>query len=226
MPLPRSKESSTSGIIESASGEKHIPSSQRADGSTRREIKIRPGYRPPEDVEVYKNRTAEAWKNRGGGGGGVPGATLVESDDGRPAAGGGSTAASTKNAKRKEARRRAKAAAENKDDGGAEPGWSNNAGTTVAGQRSEGRDEPAAAADSQTLPRANSASDDPAQERERQARRLQKKLRQARDLKEKKDKGDTLLPEQLEKVIRMNELVRQLESLGFDSEGQRQGADE
>jgi partner of Y14 and mago protein len=48
-----------------------------------------------------------------------------------------------------------------------------------------------------------------------------KKLRQARELKDKKEKGDALLPEQFEKVIRINELIRQLESLGFDAQGEK-----
>ncbi|CAD0041057.1 unnamed protein product [Aureobasidium pullulans] len=63
---------SRAGITTSASGERHIPSSVRPDGSVRKEIRVRPGYRPPEDVELYKNRTAEAYKNRTKGG--VPGA--------------------------------------------------------------------------------------------------------------------------------------------------------
>jgi hypothetical protein len=44
-------------------------------------------------------------------------------------------------------------------------------------------------------------------------------LRQARELREKQ-KGENLLPEQFEKVIRINELIRQLDNLGFDPEGE------
>ncbi|KAI4142102.1 MAG: hypothetical protein LQ340_007438, partial [Diploschistes diacapsis] len=74
--------SSSSGIITTPTGTRHIPSSLRADGSTRREIRIRPGYRPPEDVELYKNRTAEAWKTRGqNSGSGVPGAEKAEDEE-------------------------------------------------------------------------------------------------------------------------------------------------
>ena len=42
-------------------------------------------------------------------------------------------------------------------------------------------------------------------------------------MKDKKDKGDKLLPEQFEKVIKINELIRQLESLGFDAQGEKKG---
>src|SRR2546429_5342044 len=97
--MPSVETPSKSGITTSSTGERHIPSSVRADGSTRKEIKIRPGYKPPEDVEIYKNRTAEAWKNRGNGG--VPGAALAEDSEPKPAA-------KNKNAKRREARKKAK----------------------------------------------------------------------------------------------------------------------
>ncbi len=62
---------------------------------------------------------------------------------------------------------------------------------------------------------------DPELEKEKKARNLRKKLRQARELREKKDKGEDLLPEQLEKVIKIQELIRQLDALGFDAEGER-----
>jgi partner of Y14 and mago protein len=62
---------------------------------------------------------------------------------------------------------------------------------------------------------------DPEAEKEKEAKKLVKKLRQARELKDKKEKGDALLPEQFEKVIRINELIRQLESLGFDAQGEK-----
>ena len=48
-------------------------------------------------------------------------------------------------------------------------------------------------------------------EKEKEARKLTKKLRQARELKDKKEQGAALLPEQFEKVIRINELIRQPE---------------
>ena len=59
----------SAGIVtDESSGQRQIPESVRADGSTRKAIKIRPGYRPPEDVEVYKNRTAETFRSRHKGG--------------------------------------------------------------------------------------------------------------------------------------------------------------
>jgi partner of Y14 and mago protein len=173
---------SNSGIVtDENSGDREIPQSVRADGSTRRAIKIRPGYRPPEDVEVYKNRTAEAFRERGKKIG-IPGAAGVKEESPEQ-----SSAASNKNAKRREARKKAKA--------------------------TEG-DAPAPAQETKA------DEVDPEVERQKKARNLKKKLKQAKDLKNKKEDGEALLPEQIAKVIKINELIRELDALGFDSEGE------
>ncbi|TKX21798.1 hypothetical protein C1H76_6295 [Elsinoe australis] len=182
---------SKAGITESKDGHRHIPSSVRADGSVRKEIRVRDGYRPPEDVEVYKNRSAESWKHRGNGG--VPGAEVVGSAP--------SSAVANKNAKRREARKKA-AATSSADD--ADPAKNLSSGNKEASTPSEPV-EPV----------------DPEAEKAKEARKLSKKLRQARELKDKKEKGDSLLPEQFEKVIKINELIRQLDKLGFDAEGEK-----
>lgn len=153
---------------------------------------MRPGYRPPEDVELYKNRTAEGFRNRGKAG--VPGAENLKKEEDPAKA----SNAANKNAKRREARK--KAAAEKED---------------------EKLDEPAKVAEAVEPAKPV----DPEAEKEKEAKKLVKKLRQARDLKEKKDKGEGLLPEQFEKVIRINELVRQLEKLGFDAQGEKKPAE-
>ncbi|KAH8689549.1 hypothetical protein BGW36DRAFT_391067 [Talaromyces proteolyticus] len=186
------KESAASSgiVVDTATGERHVPSSTRADGSKRKEIRIRPGYQPPEDVKVYKNPSAAAWQTRGKGG--VPGAEGLGTSGGSPAA----SAASNKNAKRREAKKKAKS--EEKADDENKPG--------VAGLDA-GKEEVA----QKPL--------DPEAEKEKKARNLKKKLRQARDLRDKKDKGESLLPEQLAKIIKINELIRELDSLGFDSDG-------
>ncbi|OLN81414.1 Partner of Y14 and mago [Colletotrichum chlorophyti] len=179
---------SNAGIITDDAGERQIPESKRADGSTRKAIKIRPGYRPPEDVEVYKNRTAAAFRDRATRVG-IPGAASNKDD--QPEA---SSAASNKNAKRREARKKAKAVGEGEADG-ARP-----AAATVEAPKAEELDSEV--------------------EREKKARNLKKKLKQAKDLKNKKEGGETLLPEQIAKVIKINELIRELDALGFDAEGE------
>ena len=214
-----------SGIQTLPTGDRHIPPSTRADGSLRREIKIRPGYRPPEDVEVYKNRTTEAWKTRGSGG--VPGAACLKAQGAEEE----KSAASGKNAKRREARKRAKAA-----EGSAEAHTDMEVGeegeedeetrsavptSTAKGTTTNGQAAPPAVAPVVEAPTEN----DPEAEKEKQARALKKKLRQARELKEKKDSGEGLLPEQFAKVIKIQELIRQLDTLGFDSDGAQKPKD-
>jgi partner of Y14 and mago len=214
---PTNPTSSKSGIVSSASGERHIPSSLRPDGSVRKEIKIKPGYRPPEDVEVYKNRSAESWKNRGSGG--VPGAaSLKEADSEKPG-----TAASDKNAKRREARKRAKAAELEKEGESVKDGDDGNPTVTDLQLNDDPESTPSRTPTIKVQSTAAEApaNPDPEKEKEKEAKKLMKKLRQARDLKEKKEKGDSLLPEQFAKVIKIQELIRDLDKLGFDAEGNK-----
>lgn len=202
-----------SGIVTDESGERHIPESVRADGSVRKAIKIRPGYRPAEDVQVYKNRTAETFRNRYKGG--VIGAETADDDkSAAPAAAAtttngtsssSSSAAANKNAKRREARKKAKAAETTTADGGED-------------KAKEGRDGDDGA--TQKDAEGAAATVDSDAERKKKARNLTKKLKQAKELKSKKDDGQSLLPEQFAKVIKINELVRELAALGFDSEGE------
>ncbi|KAL1632064.1 hypothetical protein SLS56_003953 [Neofusicoccum ribis] len=207
MPSEASKVS-RSGAVTTATGERHIPSSTRPDGSVRKEIRIRPGYRPPEDVDVYKSKTAQAWRDRGKGSvpGAVPGADTAESTS------QGQSAAANKNAKRREARKKAAAATSSGDGvGGDKPESKPDGETSSATTPSAGT----------AAPTEQNAPKGPDAEKEKEAKKLAKKLRQARELKDKKDKGDALLPEQFEKVIRINELVRQLDNLGFDVNGEK-----
>lgn len=183
MPSVITTDSTTkAGITTTATGDRHIPSSLRADGSMRKEIKVRPGYRPPEDVEVYKNRTADAWKSRSKGG--VPGADYTDV---------GKVKIQTMKPKPK------------KD--------ANNIPTSGASSKQQ-------AQETVNMPPAEPV--DPEAENEKEARKLSKKLRQARELQQKKEEGQVLLlPEQFDKIIKINELIRQLDKLGFDAEGQR-----
>lgn len=174
---------SKSGIAETPTGERHIPQSTRPDGSLRKEIRVRPGYRPPEDVEVYKNKVADSWKNRGKGG--VPGVEFVDAPKPK------------KPVKAKPVKELP------------EP--------SKLATKEESQTEACRDGGEQN---SSAKLEDPEAEKQKEARKLHKKLRQARDLQQRKDKGDALLPEQFEKVIKMNELIRQLNRLGFDEEGQ------
>ena len=168
----------------------------------------------------------------------MPGAVTVNEDDEKGGWGrwtksnmnSSNSSSNSKNAKRREARRRAKKVAGSKGGDDDDDDDDGDGLSSAAAGKEEGPDAgregkaslmASAAADgdarslTQNAPAAT--TDDPEQERE-EARKLQKKLRQARELREKKDNGGHLLPEQLEKVIKINELLRQLNSLGFDPE--------
>ncbi|KAL9113546.1 MAG: hypothetical protein Q9227_002284 [Pyrenula ochraceoflavens] len=194
---------SKSGIQTSSTGDSYIPASVRADGSKRKEIRVRPGYRPPEDVEIYKNRSATAFKNRGNGG--VPGAEPALGDGGAP-----KSEISSKNAKRREARRRAAAVSQPDDNADAKT-----AGLVSTTQEEHGQDD--------QIPQLQNTTTvaDTDLDLEKKSRNLKKKLNQARDLRQKKDEGEALLPEQLAKVVKINELIRELDMLGFDASGEK-----
>ncbi|KAF1985753.1 hypothetical protein K402DRAFT_413061 [Aulographum hederae CBS 113979] len=174
---------SKSGILTDENGVRKIPASVRADGSVRKEIRIKPGYRPPEDAEVYRNRKAESWKSRGTGG--VPGADPAEYQKAKEKA--PTNRDVDKSARKREAKKKAAEAVVQEEP------------------------EPAV---------------EPEVEKAKKARNLAKKLRQARDLSEKKAKGNALLPEQIEKVIKINELTRQLDALGFNADGEKKESGE
>lgn len=211
-----SAQPSNAGIVTDESGDRHIPESVRADGSVRKAIKIRPGYKPAEDVAVYKNRTAETFRNRYKGG--VLGAEAADglnhtngSAGAVASSGPSSSAAANKNAKRREARKKAKAA-----EGADVDGRPNGSDASSSAAAAEGGEIIKNAVQNGSA----EAPLDSEAERKKKARNLTKKLKQAKELKSKKDDGQSLLPEQFAKVIKINELVRELAALGFDADGE------
>ena len=199
MPIMKDSQTANSGIETSADGTTYIPSSKRADGSTRKEIRVRPGYRPPEDVATYKNRSAEAWKNRGTGG--VPGMET-------PVPGSGVTENKSKNAKRREAARKKAqdtATPDSKVISAAEKhaiaahddikeSWRNTenlASNPTAGQMEE-------------------------IELQKRIRNQLKKLKAVQELKAKKAAGEKLSHDQLVKIGKETELLRDLRKLKYE----------
>ena len=171
-----------SGIKTTQDGSSVIPASERPDGTLRKEIKVRPGYQPPEDVETYKNRRAENWKNRGSGG--VPGAEAKTQAN--------EVESKSKNAKRREAAKK-KAAV-----GGIEE-----SALTVAMSKTvvdtEEKDEGAEVV-----------------EQQKKQRNALKKLKAVQELKQKKAEGEKLSHDQLMKISKESELLRDLDKLGYD----------
>ncbi len=189
---------SKAGIQTGSDGASFIPASQRFDGSTRKEIRVRPGYQPPEDVETYRNRSAASWKNRGSLG--VPGADSAP----KPA----EHDTKSKNARRREAARRKVAVEGNQDvellsalersriaeEDKSEEDWRNVEKLTTVQATAEAEDA----------------------EHQRKIRNALKKLKAVQQLKEKRAQSEKLSHDQLMKISKESELLRDLTKLGYD----------
>ncbi|KAF9964443.1 hypothetical protein BGZ70_006445 [Mortierella alpina] len=165
-----------------------IPMTRRPDGTYRKERKVRPGYTPPEDVAKYTNQVLDSIR---------PAPTpspLASAASSTP-----KTKTQLKNDKRKAKRKDEAAAAE---AGSATPGFAPKGETATQETESKTVDTPSADPSS-TAP---ATAVDP----EKKLRALNKKLRQVEQLKERQDKGETMLPEQLEKITKMDELLAQI----------------
>ena len=171
-----------SGIETTEDGSSVIPASKRPDGTLRKEIKVRPGYQPPEDVETYKNRRAANWKNRGSGG--VPGTEVASQAN--------NAESKSKNAKRREAAKK-KAAVDGIQDSALATAMSQ----AVIDGNEEGEEEEAV-------------------EQQKRRRNALKKLKAVQELKRKKAEGEKLSHDQLMKISKESELLRDLDKLGYD----------
>ncbi|CAG8748792.1 492_t:CDS:2 [Dentiscutata erythropus] len=54
--MSSTKKATPSGIITTETNERVIPASLRADGTLRKERRVRPGFVPQEDIKRYKNK--------------------------------------------------------------------------------------------------------------------------------------------------------------------------
>ncbi|KAF2858833.1 hypothetical protein K470DRAFT_259433, partial [Piedraia hortae CBS 480.64] len=199
---------SNSGIHTLNNGQSIIPSSIRPDGSVRKEIRVRAGYVPPEDIEIYRHKHAQATSRAKKT---VPGAEKVEVAQGKTVPG----AEKVKAAQKKKAPSR-------KANGTETPSAAATAKEKTYGAED---DRPKVAPEGElngtAIQRTNSKEEEreeviDEQEREKkEARRISKKLRQARELLNKRDMGQSLLPEQTAKVDKIDELVGQLKGLGI-----------
>ncbi|KAF8936083.1 hypothetical protein BGZ47_009654 [Haplosporangium gracile] len=181
--------------IQDREDERVIPMTRRPDGTFRKERKIRPGYTPPEDVAKYTNRVLESVRP-------TPTPTATPAAN----ANANSTPKSKtqlKNDKRKAKRKEEAVAAEL----AGYPTATNNTtlkSTTIT-------DSTAAGAATDSTDTVATGPVDP----EKKLRALNKKLRQVEQLKERQAKGETMLPEQIEKIDKMNDLLAQIAELSL-----------
>ncbi|KAF9565643.1 hypothetical protein EC968_004039 [Mortierella alpina] len=168
-----------------------IPMTRRPDGTYRKERKVRPGYTPPEDVAKYTNQVLDSIR---------PAPTpspLASAASSTP-----KTKTQLKNDKRKAKRKEEAAAA---DAGNATQGSAPK--VSAPAPKNESKDADTTSADPASATPATAV--DP----EKKLRALNKKLRQVEQLKERQDKGEAMLPEQLEKITKMDELLAQIAEL-------------
>lgn len=189
--------SARSGITQTASGDAFIPSSTRPDGTKRKEIRVRPGYVPPEDVETYRNQRANAFKNRSKAG--IPGAEALQSSvtitDGK-----------SKNAKRREAAKKKAETQPNSDEL-----------TDALREQNLGEDElKEDRQNTEKLQTGTTPIEADEAERQKKIRNLLKKLKAMRELKEKKSAGEKLSVDQIAKIGKEPELIRDLRKLKYD----------
>ncbi|KAG5456564.1 MAG: hypothetical protein BJ554DRAFT_3660 [Olpidium bornovanus] len=210
--------SSPSGIVTRQNGGpggttagRVIPQSRRADGTLRREIRIRDGYTPPEDVEKYANEKVAGRAKL------APG-EVIGAPSHSPAArgGGGDRAQLTKAQKKNERRKAAKAAAavaaaDDDDDAGRADALP--AAWSGEGERDGPGPAPAPATAARKADAGGGEEDGAAAAATKKLKGLQKRLRQAEGLREKRDAGDILRPEELEKVDRIEHLLEEIAAL-------------
>jgi partner of Y14 and mago protein len=187
-----------SGIKTTVDGTSYIPSSRRADGSTRKEIRVRPGWTPQEDVKTYKSRNAEAWRTRGSGG--VPGVESAESQ-------ADSADVKSKNAKRREAAKK-KQAMEESQDTISEVQADIELADTMESVRISQKPAP--------LLSNPDVEQEAGIEQQKKIRNQLKKLKAIQELKTKKIQGEKLSPDQLMKLSKEDELFRDLKKLGYE----------
>ncbi|KAF9086055.1 hypothetical protein BGX23_009190 [Mortierella sp. AD031] len=184
--------------IQGREDERVIPMTRRPDGTFRKERKIRPGYTPPEDVAKYTNRVLESVR------------PITPTAPAPSAAAANSTPkskAQLKNDKRKAKRKEEATAAELAGYPTAQPTTNDNssAATTTT----------TVAADSKAAAESTESSATGPVDPEKKLRALNKKLRQVEQLKERQVKGETMLPEQLEKIEKLDDLLAQIAELSM-----------
>ncbi|KAG0004605.1 hypothetical protein BGZ80_004781 [Entomortierella chlamydospora] len=166
-----------------------IPMSRRADGTIRKERKVRPGYTPPEDVAKYTNRVLDA----------IRPASSISSLATPPV---NSSSSSSSTPKTKSQIKNEKRKAKRKEEGPSETNQSKLEREDATKPSTDATPTTAIADTTTATAVAEFAPVDP----EKKLRALNKKLRQAEQLKERQEKGEELLPEQLEKISKMDEL--------------------
>ncbi|KAF9969330.1 hypothetical protein BGZ73_008351 [Actinomortierella ambigua] len=185
---------SVSGIVTSKSsttsdsdGTRIIPATRRPDGTYRKERKVRANYVPPEDVAKYTNARIASGRP-------TPAQLQQQKEKEEAERLANMSRAQKKNEKRKVKRKEEQ---QQQQDHPPKPTKEETKEDAVASE----------------VPLEQQQQQQQQQDPAKLLRALNKKLSQAKTLKERKDKGETLLPEQEEKVAKMDDLQAQIAAL-------------
>jgi partner of Y14 and mago protein len=181
-----------------------IPTSRRADGSIRKERMIRPGYTPPEDVARYTNRVLDAARPANSISSMAPRPVPTTTNTNNTP----KTKSQLKNEKRKAKRQESASTTTTTTSSSTSP-IKPTTGVNTSNQKKDTLKE------TEKVDAAPNPEPVAVKNPEYQQRNLIKKLNQAKQLKEKQENGEKMLPEQLEKISKIEELQSLIDKLSL-----------